>query len=362
MDTKEKKKAEASSQRKKAGPAKTAASAKSGASGKKKAPSGNGKAAVKRAASKPKRSVPVYTRKRPQPQRRNQRRLSQDVVYTQPEPFNRNRFLLRLLTVVAVVLALFFGMSIFFKVKTVRVSGADKYTAWEIRQASGIEEGENLLALNEAMIGGKIKTALPYISRVRVGIKLPDTVNIDVSEIAVTYAVESSRDGWWLITADGKVMEPVNSVDAEDYTRILGIRLESPLPGGTAVAKEPDPPATSAPATDASGENDETAAQTEDLQISGADQLAAALDMLQYLEDNGILGEADYVNVKDLGQLELFYADRYLVLLGDRTRLGYKIEMMANTIEQLGEHYRGTLDVSYTLRPDQVVYTPSDAE
>ena len=48
------------------------------------------------------------------------RKAEQDVVYTQPKPFNRTRFLLQLATVGAVVIAVLFGMSIFFKVKNVQ--------------------------------------------------------------------------------------------------------------------------------------------------------------------------------------------------------------------------------------------------
>lgn len=286
---------------------------------------------------------------------RQQNRPSPDVVYVQPEPFNRTRFLLGLATAATVVLALFFGISIFFKVDKIVVSGTDKYTAWEVRQASGIEVGENLLSLNEAKIGAQIKTALPYVSRSRVGIKLPDTVNIEIVEVAVPYSVEAENGIWWLMSADGTLLEKVNSADADDYTKILGIKLENPAEGSQAVAKEPEIDASSA-ATDASGETLETLPVT----VRASEQMTVALDILQYMEDNGILGEAENVNVSDMGLLEIWYGEQYQILLGDTARLSYKIQMMKNTIDQLGDHYSGVLDVSYTLRPDEVVYTPFD--
>jgi len=55
-----------------------------------------------------------------------------DVVYTPAKPFSRERFLIRLATVVAVVIALMFGISIFFRVDHVTVSGPDKYTPYLI--------------------------------------------------------------------------------------------------------------------------------------------------------------------------------------------------------------------------------------
>lgn len=282
-----------------------------------------------------------------------------EVVYTQPEPFNRKRFLLRLATVAAVVLAVFFGMSIFFKVEKVMVSGAIKYTPWEIRQASGIEDGENLLALNEAMVGGKIKTALPYVSRVRVGIKLPNTVNIEIVETDIPYAVEAGDHSWWLMASDGRLLEQVNSADAKDYTKILGVQLADPVAGAQAVALEPEPepePTTGETTAEGTSQPEETVPVT----VYAWERLATVLDILQYLESNGILGEVASVDVSDMGQLQIWYGTRYQVQLGDNTRLSYKIETLKAAVDQLSEHYTGILDVSFTLRPSEVVYTPFD--
>jgi len=43
------------------------------------------------------------------------RRQRQQLTYTEPKPFNRKKFLLQLLIVAAVVIALVFVMSLFFK-------------------------------------------------------------------------------------------------------------------------------------------------------------------------------------------------------------------------------------------------------
>ena len=54
--------------------------------------------------------------KKPQP-----KPTAPEVVYTQPKVFNRNRLIMRLLTILAVVLAFGMGLSIFFKVENVTV-------------------------------------------------------------------------------------------------------------------------------------------------------------------------------------------------------------------------------------------------
>ena len=149
-----------------------------------------------------------------------------DVVFMAPKPFSRNRFLLRLATVAAVVIALILGVSVFFKVENVTVSGAVQYTPWDICSASGIETGENLLTVNRAKASGKIIAALPYVHSVRIGIKLPGTVMIDVVEVEVTYAAKAADGTWWLLSAEGRVIEQAAQEPAG--TRILGVTLDSP--------------------------------------------------------------------------------------------------------------------------------------
>ena len=127
---------------------------------------GTGNATARRTVTRRKKSIP-------------------DVVYIPPKPFNRNRLLLSLAITLAVVLALSFSISIFFSVEVVTVSGMEKYTAWDVREASGIKEGEGLLSFGSAKAAGKIRTLLPYVKEVQIGIKLPDTVKIEIVESTV---------------------------------------------------------------------------------------------------------------------------------------------------------------------------------
>lgn len=298
-------------------------------------------------------------------QRRPRRKSASDVVYTQPKVFQRNRFLLHLATVAAVVLALTLGMSIFFKVETVAVAGTQKYTPWDIRQASGIQEGENLLTLNEAMVAGKIKTQLPYVDTVRLGIKLPDTVNIEITELDVVYAIQASDSSWWLMTSTGRVVDTTTVVEADGYTKILGVQIESPQVGQQAVAAQPEAETEEPTAETTETQPEETTAATEvtapavlPVTVFASEQLDTAIAILQHLESNSVLGGVDSVDVTDLYALQLWYEDRYQVIVGDGTQLGMKIKAMKQAIEQMTDYQRGELDVSFTTFPDEVGYTP----
>lgn len=268
------------------------------------------------------------------------------IVYTPAKPFNRRRFLLRLATVAAVVLALIFGMSIFFKVQDVTVAGADKYTEWEVFEASGIREGDGLLTLNRARVTAKIRAALPYVGDVRVGIKLPGTVMIEIEELKAVYAIEDIQSGWWLMDATGRLVDRADGATAKDYTRVIGIKIENSVVGQQAEAAEP------------TQTSDPTNPSTPVVSIPEARRLADALQVLSALESNGLMGKIDTVDPTNLQQLTLWYGDQYQVNLGTAENLIYKVRAMKATVEEKGEFERGFIDVSFTTWPDSVHFSP----
>ena len=260
--------------------------------------------------------------------------------------FSRDRLLIQLLTVTAVVAALVLGMSVFFKVGTITVAGAETYSAWAIREASGISEGDNLLTFSKAKAGARIQAELAYVDDVRIGIKLPDTVIIYIEELDVSYAMESTQGDWWLINSEGRVVEQVTASTAGNHTQVLGVRLEEPRVGNTAEAADEVPQETLA-----SGE-------LVPLSVTGAQRLSSALQILKALEANDIVGQAASVDVTSLEDVTLWYGSRYEVLLGDTSNMEYKIACMNDAILELSEYQSGILDISFEHWTDQVGYTP----
>lgn len=291
-------------------------------------------------------------KKEANPRRRVSRptRPSQPVVYTQAKAFNAHKLILQLMTVLAVVLALVLGMSIFFKVEVIEVSGAEVYTEWAVSQASGIEVGDRLLTFSRPRATGKIYAELPYVNHVRYGIKLPNTVIIDIDEVDVVYAIESSDGTYYLMSSQGKIVEQTTGGNADNYTKIKGVTLAEPVIGQQARAAEEIVP---------TEEGTVPTAETEPIAlVTNATRLATALTILQSLERNGIVGEASMVDVSDLDHLRLDYGTRFEVNLGGTNNIDFKIAAMRDTINQLAEYQTGELDVSFTIREDQVIYTP----
>ena len=293
------------------------------------------------------------TGKKPRPKTdRPQKEPEVQVQYTPAKPFNRNRFLLHMATVFAVVLAVVLVMSIFFKAGKVMVSGAEKYTPWEIKEAAGIQVGDALLSLSEAKITAKIQEKLPYVGDVRVGIKLPDTVNIEIRELEVVYAVEDCDGAWWLMDANGRIVDNTDMAAAKNYTRIAGVKIQSGAVGAQAAGYQPE----------AENATQETGQITVTLPpISATEQFGAAVQILSALEKNGVMGTVETVDVADPAELSLMYDNRYQVTLGDASRMEYKIGAMKSSVAELGQYQSGYLDVSFRIWPNEVGYRPFES-
>lgn len=317
---------------------------------------------------KPRPSPTRKPTKRP-PEKRERKLKDSDVIYTPPKPFHRTKFILHLLTITAVVIAIVFGMSIFFKVDNVLVSGGSKYSTNDVKSAAGVEMGSNLITVSRAQISGNIISKLPYVDKVRVGINLPDTVIIEITELDVVYTVEDGDGEWWFMNDQGRIIQQTDKVTAEGYTRVLGVKIEPPQVGQQAVAKEAEvDPTTEAEADPTTGEaTGETGA------ISGTDvitppavmtgtpeaeKLTVALTILQELSTNSISGDIDSVDVTNKTAIELSYDERFKVNLGDLSRLSYKISALKATVNKMESYESGHLDLSFTNWPDKVGYTP----
>lgn len=264
-----------------------------------------------------------------------QPKAPQDVVYLPPKPLSRTKLMLRLATVAAVVIALILAMSVFFKVEHIEVSGVHKYSAWDISEASGIREGDHLMSFGIAGAAAKIK-ALPYVKDVRIGIKLPNTVLINVTEVEVTYAIKAQDDAWWLISSKGQVVAKAAEGEQENHTKILGVHILNPVVGQSVVAQETQEHPTMPDGS------------TVPVIVTSAEYLSVALEITGYLESNGIIGKASSIDVNDLGNIQVWYGTQYQFKLGDANQLSEKIYTMRCAVEQGQSHDSGVMEIRYS--------------
>ena len=268
-----------------------------------------------------------------------------EVIYTPPKPLRRGRFLWKLVSMAAVVAAVFLGLSVFFRVETITVAGADKYTPWMIRQAAGIEMGDALLGIGEARVASRIRMNLPYVDEIKVGIRLPGTVEIQITELQVTYSIEDENGAWWLISSDGRAVEQVTMEKALGYTRAEGVAIRTPQAGQqvTAIPGQIVDP----------GEG--TAVNRD--QAEADEQLQALIRVMTALEANRIIGDVTKIDVMDLTDIRLEYPQLFTVLLGDMEQMDYKVSYLTAALRQLNGIQSGELDLSFEYSED-AVFTP----
>ena len=134
-------------------------------------------------------------------------------------------FLYKLLSVFLICGCLVAAITLFFRVDTVVITGEKRYTEAEIRQASGVEDGDNLFLLNKYQVIRNIAEALPYIEieNTRIQRKLPDTLLIQVQECGDPLAW--TQDGTvWLMSPAGKIVEQTDT--ASGYPTVDGCELD----------------------------------------------------------------------------------------------------------------------------------------
>ena len=283
--------------------------------------------------------------KRPEPVRAP----AQDVVYTAPDPISIKKLVLGVVTVASVVIALFLACTLFFKVENIRVSGNTIYDEWTICEAAGIEKGSSLLTFGKGKACARIAQKLPYVKIVRIGITLPNTVNIYVEELDVVYAARDEANAWWLLTSSGRVVEGVDDSDAAKKTKLEGFRIQTPgAIGDTAQAVQTEP---------------EAGEEQQPVTVTDQHRMDTALAIVAELERRGVLDKVTLVNVEDMGNIELLYGNTCQVLLGNDGQLEKKLEKMCGSIrtrEAAGESLRGIMDASFEIHPEGVSIKSED--
>lgn len=226
-------------------------------------------------------------------------------------------FLAKLLTLVAIVAAAVFGVTVFFQVNTFEIHGVENYSEDAVIIASGIELGQSILLVDKSKVASRINTRLPYVQSVQIERRLPGTVVITVTEGKAAASVRSEYDEYWLIDNKGKLMEQVNEDRAASVTQISGVSALLPVAG-------------------------------DQIRLSQEDQqrLDVALELLQQLERYDLAGRIVSIDVTQLYNIVMYYTDQFEIQLGSTEELDYKIKYLAYALESL-DGKSGLIDLTF---------------
>lgn len=122
---------------------------------------------------------------------------------------------------------IFFLRSEFFNIEKISVNQNSHYTEEQIIELAGVKTGDNLFEFTSRSLKKKL-TADPYIETVEIKRKLPDTLDITVSE-RVEQIVIPFGDKFIVADYEGMVLRIADT--APDLTIINNLEAEEPKPG-----------------------------------------------------------------------------------------------------------------------------------
>ena len=138
----------------------------------------------------------------------------------------------KILLTVALLAALGFAASAYFRVKTIEVRGNEVCTADAVATASGVKIGDRLLFVDRQAVADGIFEALPYADAVRVRRSFPSTLVIELRECEPVAAVMSDGVAY-LVTEECKLLEYMPRTAAQSLLVVEGLTVTDPVPGKT---------------------------------------------------------------------------------------------------------------------------------
>lgn len=252
--------------------------------------------------------------------------------------FHNKNLKRQLLTLITIVMAVVLCLVVFFRINHINIYNAGSqtqqpsadekrhvyYTAQEVEAASGIEKGDNLLTLSKDAVAAKIIAELPYVSQVHIDRVLPGTVEITITEFDVTYAIEDTAGGWWLINRDGKVLEATDASEAKTHLQIKGLRIESP-----SISKQIEPE------------------QSEQMEEQNAKK-TSLISLLQLVEAYEYCKQLVSIDVTVSYDIRLWYGTQFEIRIGNTEELAYKLAYLDGVLKELKSYQSGVIDLSFT--------------
>lgn len=232
--------------------------------------------------------------------------------------------------IVAVVLitGVVLSLTVLFKTEKIAVEGSTHYTEQQVAQASGLALGENLFLSDKESGGKRVEQALPYVEKAEVGIKIPDTIVIKVTEAKPAYLI-AQGDDFVVISTQGRVLERATK-NTFDAPIIKGCEITKTKVGETA-------------------------------QIKDKKMLSILNAITQSLQKNKFEGIKE-IDVTDAAAISLNYSNRIKIILGTPEDIDYKIRTaMAIISEKLAQTDMGVLDVSSCNSGKKASYYNADS-
>lgn len=215
---------------------------------------------------------------------------------------------------------------LFFRVDAVVVTNETDFYADEVRAASKIRMGENLLFLDKNKVAANIAAAVPYVSNVNVKKSFPSKVIISLSRGTGRYYVAAGQSYYVLDDACNVLArtDKIDEIELAGYIRIRSGKIARCIVG-------------------------------KPLSYLDIDLQGVFGELTSLLDEYGYLGFCSEIGLDSKFDLRFVYKDRFTVKLGDLYDLKIKFQFLEKIMDTLSENDSGIIDVSDTNLHEAVV-------
>jgi cell division septal protein FtsQ len=218
------------------------------------------------------------------------------------------------LIVTAVFLLVAFA--VFFKVRTINITGNSRYTLEDVNAVLPVKLNANLYSFKAEEVELVVKKELPYVGSVKVTRTIPSTLNIEITEAKPVMYINIGYD-YYLLSDELRVLDHFKdkSLLPPDVIELKASTVLRCIVG-------------------------ETASFVDTRSYNAITELYSQLRM------NGIEKDIRMINIVSRFDITLQYTDRFSIYLGDMDDADIKIRFLIGIFEKLDAEDKGKIDIS----------------
>lgn len=229
----------------------------------------------------------------------------------------------KVITIIFIIVFLIVGICLLltlegFNLKSINLNETEKYTKSEIVEKTGLEIGKNTF-LEFFTCDKNNVTTLPYVESIRLKIKLPNEIDIEVIErTGKYYAYDKEKNLFYKVSEDGYILENVDiTTKTQNEILVVGITFDDKVMLGKKI---------------------------NDIDLS---KIEVFKKIEKEFYDNKINGNITKVSFEN-SLTTITINDKLSVIFPNDTDLEYKMSFLKGILAKIGEDSVGVIDMTKT--------------
>lgn len=209
-----------------------------------------------------------------------------------------------------VFIVMFACLTFVFQASNIQINGVSLYREDQIYSVGGITKGANLVRLDTEAIEKRLKDNLVYLDEVSVKKKYPSTLVVECTEAKKSADIKTG-ESFSVLSSSGRILEVDNAAQDKDIPVVEGLDIK----------------------------NNKVGVELESKDSKKAEILET---VLQAMDKTGLSGISK-IDIKDKGDIKLYYKDKIEIKAGSSVDIEYKLGYIKEVIKCLTDDYEGTL-------------------